>query len=188
MGRESEPQLKFPKPVKKEKKKRGFSSIKRRNNFSLDDALADSFSLLVKCEAGWRCSYSGCTSGKFNAHPDIAFEDNSIFNGYYDFLDCSHFFRRSDQGTSHSLENADSFCRRHHTNLEKLKKEGQEYYELKKNQLGEEAFEELRKKSVSIVKTYDIEKKEIVLRFLDRIQELGYSIDKLKFKYMEALK
>ncbi len=186
-GSASEPQLKFPKPVKKEKKKK-YSSIKRKNfkNLSLDDALDDAFRLLVKCEAGWRCTYTGCMSGQFNAHPDIA-TSKSILDGDYDFLDCSHFFGRSDQGTRCSLENADSFCRTHHTLLEKLKGEGRKYYELKKDQLGAEKFEVLRLRSLSIVKIRDFQKKEIILQFLDRIQDLGYDSYKLKFKYKEAL-
>lgn len=171
--------LKFPKPTKKIKKKT-YSSIKPKG-LTLDSALDEAFSLLVKCKAGWKCEFTNCGQ-KFNVHPDV-----SVFNenryGDYSFLDCSHFFRRSDAGTSHEPDNAHAFCRTCHERLEKLKNFGEEYYEFTFKRLGEVRFKELLSMANSIVKTGKDAKIILLRSMIEDIGELGYKTNVLNFKF-----
>ena len=108
-------------------------------------------------------------------------------NGASDLLDCSHFFGRSDSGTKYEPDNADSYCRGHHTGLEKQKKPGDEYYRLKAKKIGNRRLKELDKLSSSIVQLRDFEKLERVRNFIEKINQLGYDVSNLKFKYRKIL-
>ncbi len=191
-----EPQLKFPKPQKKEKKKK-WSSIKPKG-LTLDSALDEAFRLLVKCEADWQCVYPDC-GRRFNVNPiirPIGYEDELAED--FSILDCSHFFRRSDAGTKHEIDNAHAFCRTCHTRLEKLKNfervnplgfiEKQEYCDFTLKLLGEKRFEELRILSSSIVKIGDESKRTMLTSIINQIKELGYETSKLNFKFKKVLK
>lgn len=58
-------------------------------------------------------------------------------------LTCSHFHGRSHKATRFIPDNADTFCEYCHAELEHKKKPGQEYYEMKLNELGPERFKSL---------------------------------------------
>ena len=112
-----------------------FYKKKHENRKELIKKLDYHFSQAVRKRDNWRC----IKCGRRFPPPTQA-------------LHCSHFFKRGDESVRWDFENCDSLCYFCHRFAEINKSKGRWYYEFKLEQLGEERFEELRIRSITIVK------------------------------------
>jgi len=129
--------------------------------------LDEVFRFYIKCESNWMCVL--CGAG---------------FQVGNEWLDCSHFHRASHKGTRWQKDNCDSFCRWCHEDFEKEKNQRHKYYSWKRNQLGQERFDELRILANSIVKLNDLDKRDLATDFIKKINELGYETETFENKLL----
>ena len=132
-----------------------------------DHLLDEVFRFYIKCRDGWQCKI--CGSG---------------FQVGIEWLDCSHFHRVSNKGTSCHEDNCDAFCRWCHLKWENRKKIGQEYYDWKLKQLGEEKFGELRVLAQGITQLYKQDKIDLTQKFIEKIDNLEYNTEVFKKKLL----